>query len=106
MRNHVDVVKVVGGTRQIVVEAGDESPATVDLDRPRQLTERATADESTRALTELEAQLDRSRLVREDTLCRALPDPERCWLVECRPATAKHWNLLTDWTADALRYAA
>ena len=60
-----------------------------------------------RALANLEGQLDRSRLAREDTLCRALlPEPERRWLAEHRSEPAKHWNLLTDWTADALRYAA
>ena len=60
-----------------------------------------------RSLADLEAHLDRSRLAREDTLCRAsLPQPERRWLAEHRPEAARHWNLLTDWTADALRYAA
>ena len=72
----------------------------------RQLAERAAASDATRALTDLEAQLDRSRLVREDSLCRMLPDPERRWLVKSRSATAKHWNLLTDWTVDVLRYTA
>ena len=73
----------------------------------RHLTERAGAERKARALTNLEVQLDRSRLAREDTLCRAsLPEPERRWLAEHRPEAAKHWNLLTDWTADALRYAA
>jgi hypothetical protein len=58
-------------------------------------------------LTNLEAELDRSRLARADTLCQAsLPEPERRWLTEHRPDEAKHWNLLTDWSANALRYAA
>ncbi len=73
----------------------------------RRLAERAGAEGKSRALADLEAQLDRSRLVREDSLCRAsLPEPERRWLAEHRPEAAKHWNLLTDWTAEALRYAA
>jgi len=60
-----------------------------------------------RALDDLEGRLDRSRLAREDTLCRAsLTEPERRWLAENRPELARHWNLLTDWTAEALRYAA
>lgn len=73
----------------------------------RRLAERAADQGKALTLTKLEAELDRSRLAREDTLCRAsLPEPERRWLTEHRSEEAKHWNLLTDWTADALRYAA
>lgn len=73
----------------------------------RRLAERAADQDKALTLTNLEAELDRSRLAREDTLCRAtLPEPERRWLTEHRSEEAKHWNLLTDWTADALRYAA
>jgi hypothetical protein len=73
----------------------------------RQLAVRVGEERKARSLVGLEAHLDRSRLAREDTLCRAsLPEPERRWLVEHRPENAKHWNLLTDWTADVLRYAA
>lgn len=72
-----------------------------------QLAVRVGDERTARSLVDLAAHLDRSRLAREDTLCRAsLPEPERRWLTEHRPAAAKHWNLLTDWTADALRYAA
>jgi len=72
----------------------------------RQLAERAGDENKARPLRYLEAQLDRSRLAREDTLCRAsVPSAERRWLLEHRPDEAKHWNLLTDWTADALRFA-
>jgi len=57
-------------------------------------------------LRELEAELERSRLAREDTLCRALmPDRERQWLMERRPPEARHWNLLTDWRPEFLPYA-
>jgi transcriptional regulator with XRE-family HTH domain len=73
----------------------------------RSLADRADDTQKARPLVDLEVQLDRSRLAREDTLCRAsLPEPERRWLAEHRSESAKHWNLLTDWTADALRYAA
>lgn len=73
----------------------------------RSLADRADDNHKARALAALEAQLYRSRLAREDTLCRAsLPEPERRWLAEHRSELAKHWNLLTDWTAEALRYAA
>ena len=73
----------------------------------RRLAERAGHERTALTLRTLEAELDRSRLAREDTLCRAsLPAAERRWLTEHRSEEAKHWNLLTDWTADALRYAA
>ncbi|MEK6664918.1 MAG: helix-turn-helix transcriptional regulator [candidate division NC10 bacterium] len=71
----------------------------------RRLAERARDERKARALNELESELERSRLAREDTLCKAsLPEPERRWLAENRPEEAKHWNVLTDWTVDALRY--
>ena len=55
----------------------------------------------------LEAVLERSCLAREDTLCRgSLPEAERRWLTEHRSADARRWNVLTDWTVDALRYVA
>jgi transcriptional regulator with XRE-family HTH domain len=56
-------------------------------------------------LRALEAALDQSRLAREDTLGRAgLSEAERRRLEPRRSAAARHWNLLTDWTAEALRY--
>ena len=71
------------------------------------LAERAGDTRKGSTLTHVEAELDHSRLARADTLCRAsLPEPERRWLTEHRPDEAKHWNLLTGWTPDALRYAA
>jgi hypothetical protein len=71
----------------------------------RSLADRAENKQRGRALANLEVQLDRSRLAREDTFCRtSVPEPERRWLVEHRCEAAKHWNLLTDWTADALRF--
>ena len=71
----------------------------------RQLAERARDPRRTQTLAAVEAQLDRSRLAREDTLCRAsLPAAEHRWLADHRPEGAQHWNLLTDWTTDALRY--
>jgi transcriptional regulator with XRE-family HTH domain len=70
------------------------------------LAERAGDEYKSRALNELETELDRSRLAREDTLCKAsLPVSERSWLAENRSEQAKHWNILADWTVDALRYA-
>ena len=73
----------------------------------RRRAEAAGDQRRARALTDLEAVLERSRLAKEDTLCRAsLPEAERRWLAEHRPPEARHWNLLTDWTADALRDVA
>src|SRR6266511_5460672 len=59
----------------------------------------------TRALQDLETQLERSRLAREDTLCWAsLSGPERRRLATRRSADARRWVLLTEWTVDALRH--
>lgn len=73
----------------------------------RGLAERASDEPKAQALKELETQLDRSRLAREDTLCKAsLSESERRWLENNRPQEARHWNVLTDWTVDHVRYAA
>ena len=73
----------------------------------RQLAEKLGDKRKTRSLGDLEARIERSRLAREDTLCGAsLSDGERRWLSEHRSEAARHWNLLTDWTVDALRYTA
>jgi len=72
----------------------------------RQLAERQDHPRA-RALKDLETVLERSRLAREDTLCRnSLPEAERRWLATRRSGEAKRWNVLTDWTADALRYVS
>jgi transcriptional regulator with XRE-family HTH domain len=50
--------------------------------------------------------LERSRLVKEDTLCQdSLTEAERKWLRSNRPAEAAHWNLLTDMQAENLPHA-
>jgi transcriptional regulator with XRE-family HTH domain len=57
-------------------------------------------------LTESGALLERSRLVREDTLCHdSMTQTERKWLRLNRPPEAKHWNLLTDLDVKHLAYA-
>jgi transcriptional regulator with XRE-family HTH domain len=72
----------------------------------RQVAER-NAHATLGRLQEIEATLDRSRLVQEDTLCQAsLSEAERRWLRQNRPAEATHWNLLTDLSAALLPYAA
>ena len=73
----------------------------------RRCAERTRDGRTAQVLSKLETELERSRLAREDTLCKAsLAEPERRWLAETRPAEARHWNLLADWTVDALRYVA
>jgi transcriptional regulator with XRE-family HTH domain len=70
------------------------------------LAEKANDQERAQALRTLQEELEHSRLVREDTFGKAsVPEPERRWLEQHRPEAARHWNVLTDWTADTLRYA-
>lgn len=58
-------------------------------------------------LAVVEQQLERARLVREDTLCRnSMPAAERRWLKANRSPLARHWNLLTGLAADQLAYAS
>jgi len=56
-------------------------------------------------LLEAERRLEDARLVKENTLNRALTDAERRHLRVHRPASAAHWNLLTSLQAKDLRYA-
>ena len=58
-------------------------------------------------LAAVDQRLERSRLVREDTLCReGMPQAERRWLASARSPEAAHWNLLSDLRAERLPYAA
>jgi transcriptional regulator with XRE-family HTH domain len=71
----------------------------------REVAEREGDGPRLAALRALEVALDRSRLAREDTLGHAdLSKAERRWLESRRSDAARHWNLLTDWTAEALRH--
>jgi transcriptional regulator with XRE-family HTH domain len=71
-----------------------------------QLAARLSDVRRERKLSEYAAVLDRSRLVREDTLCHeSLTGAERKWLRENRPAEARHWNLLTDMKVENLVHA-
>jgi transcriptional regulator with XRE-family HTH domain len=73
----------------------------------RQVAERRGDNLAAGKLRQIEEALDRSRLVREDTLCQdSLSDAERRWLRQTRPARARHWNLLTDLDSQSLPYAA
>ena len=69
-----------------------------------QLASKSTDPRPSRKLKEYAAVLDRSRLVKEDTLCHdSLTEAERKWLRVNRPPEAEHWNLLTDLKAENLR---
>jgi len=58
-----------------------------------------------RALEDLGNTLEESRLVREDTFVKRVnTDVEREWLRKNRSEEAKHWNLLTNWRPEHLRY--
>lgn len=68
---------------------------------------RGGAPTTVTVLSDVEARLEKARLVREDTLCQAsLTNAQRKWLREARPAEAEHWNLLTGLRPEHLSYAA
>jgi transcriptional regulator with XRE-family HTH domain len=68
---------------------------------------KATRASAFERLSAAEATLERSRLVREDTLCRdSMPEAERRWLRATRSRLAAHWNLLTGMSAEQLSYGA
>lgn len=71
----------------------------------RRLAERAGDAHKAHELSDLEEELERSRLAREDVLGGALlSEPERRWLKEHMSDDARRWNVVTDWTVDALRH--
>lgn len=62
----------------------------------RELATRAGETETVARLTQVEHQLERSRLAREDTLCHeSITEAERRWHRTHRSPLAAHWNLLT-----------
>jgi transcriptional regulator with XRE-family HTH domain len=72
----------------------------------RRLAEKLGEQETVSLLREQESTLERSRLVREDTLCHnSLTQSERRWLRSNRSDEAKHWNLLTDLSPEHLSHA-
>lgn len=72
----------------------------------RRLAELRGEGESAGLLARQELALERSRLMREDTLCHeSLTEAERRWLRKNRPAEAKHWRLLTDLAPEQLDHA-
>jgi transcriptional regulator with XRE-family HTH domain len=60
-------------------------------------------DQRARKLAGYKSVLERSRLMREDTLCHdSMTRTEHRWLRHNRPPEARHWNLLTDLKAEHL----
>lgn len=73
----------------------------------RRLAEAKGEGEKAALLARREADLVRSRLAREDTLCHdSLTESERRWLRSHRTPEAKRWNLLTDLSEKHLSHAA
>jgi len=69
----------------------------------RRLGEKLGKDKAAKLLREQEAALERSRLVKEETLCHdSLTQAERRWLKSNRTDEARHWNLLTDLSPEHL----
>jgi len=71
----------------------------------RQVAERNGEGATAEVLAAVEQRVERSRLVREDTLCQeSMTQAERRWLRHRRSAQAQHWNLLTGLLPEHLRY--
>jgi transcriptional regulator with XRE-family HTH domain len=51
-------------------------------------------------------ELENSRLVKEDTLCHQnITEAEKHWILQNRTPEAAHWNIISDLSADQLKYA-
>jgi len=73
----------------------------------RRLAEMGGEFDKATLLGRWEAELEQSRLEREDTLCHdSLTGPERRWLRERRSEDAKRWGLMADLSPEHLPYAA
>lgn len=72
----------------------------------RRLAEKLGNDDTAALLRNQESTLERSRLVKEETLCHdSLTQAERRWLKSNRTHEARHWNLLTDLSPEHLTHA-
>lgn len=73
----------------------------------RRIAEQRGEDFKAELLRNKEAELARSRLLLEDTLCHnSLTVAERRWLDTARSEEAKYWRLLTDLKPEQLKYAS
>jgi transcriptional regulator with XRE-family HTH domain len=77
------------------------------VDLAKQVAEKSSHPSALAQLSEVSQHLWRSRLAREDTLCReSMSEVERNWLAANRSPDAKRWNLLTGLAPEQLPYAA
>ncbi|MBK7392725.1 MAG: helix-turn-helix transcriptional regulator [Chloracidobacterium sp.] len=71
----------------------------------RRMAERYGKGTTAQKLETVESKLERSRLEKEETLCKeTMTQAERKWLKAQRPEAAKHWNLLTDLSPQHLNW--
>jgi transcriptional regulator with XRE-family HTH domain len=71
----------------------------------RQLAEKSGNVKKYKVFKQREQELERSRLVKEDTLCRKnMTNAERRWLSQNRSPEAAHWNILSNLSAEHLKY--
>jgi transcriptional regulator with XRE-family HTH domain len=71
----------------------------------RRLAEKSGKNETAKLLRAQESVLERSRLVKEETLFKeSLTQAERRWLKSTRSDEARHWNLLTDVSPEHLSH--
>ena len=75
------------------------------VDLAEEVAEKAGNASRRKSLSQNKAQIERSRLAREDTLSNdSMTQAERKWLRRNRPLKARHWNLLTDLDVKHLAY--
>ncbi len=71
----------------------------------RKLAERSGDKQKYRLLKKREEALDKSRLVKQDMLCREnMTEAEKRWLLNNRSPEAEHWNVLSNLSAEHLNY--
>lgn len=71
----------------------------------KRMAERYGNETTAQKLETVESKLERSRLEKEETLCKeTMTQTERKWLKVQRPESAKHWNLLTDLSPQHLNW--
>ncbi len=73
----------------------------------RKLAEKSGDAKKAAEFKRRENALERSRLVREDTLCNSrMTDAEKRWLLQNRSSEAAHWSILSNLSAEHLNYVA
>lgn len=71
----------------------------------RKVAEKSGNSEKYKLLKKREEELEKSRLVKQDLLCREnMTESEKRWLMANRPPEAEHWNILTNLSVEHLSY--